>query len=79
MLEDLTLDGRRQLGVTVVLVFLGGVFLGYSLTVIPTPSTDRLALTDGVICMAESDTGPHWFVREDGWCYAADNPALKGK
>jgi hypothetical protein len=76
---DLTPDDRRQLGVTVVLAFLGGVFLGYSLMVTPTPITDRLTLTDGAICIAGDDTGPHWLVRADGWCYAADNPALAGK
>jgi hypothetical protein len=75
---NLAPDDREALGIAALLIFLGGVGLGYVLHDPPFPVTDRLVLTDGVICIAESDTGPHWLVRADGWCYAEDNPALIG-
>jgi hypothetical protein len=64
-------------GWTTVVAFLGGAVFGYALHEPQTAATERLGKTDGVICMAESDTGPHWLIRPDGWCYAEDNPARK--
>lgn len=65
------------------IIWLVGFMVGFAIcgivqTMRPDTPTSKLTLTDGVVCISgNAETGPHWLVRADGWCYAADNPQLR--